>query len=126
MVTSPGRTAAGRRDAIPDPGTLWTMVEGRTVTTAVAPTGPVAGAELLDDGDGLRVAFWFASGAVPRRLPGELVDAVLRSPAARPGRTVRAAYPCGRYEVLAALRGRLGRVRVRLAGSTCLLQGVIR
>lgn len=36
-----------------------------------------------------------------------------------------AAFPCSEYEVLAALRERLGHVRVRPAGSTCLLEGVL-
>lgn len=126
MITEADRTAADRRDGPPDAGALWTLVEGGTGATAVGPTGPIAGAELSDDGEHLRVTFWLASGCLPRRLPAELVDAVLRSPAARPGRTVQAAFPCGQYEVLAALRGRLGQVRVRLAGATCLLGGVIR
>lgn len=125
MITQPGRTAAGRRDGTPDPGALWTLVEGSTVTTAVGPTGPIAGAELFDDGNDLRVTFWLSSGSVPRRLPTELVDSVLRSLAVQPGRTVQAAFPCGEYEVLAALRELLGHVRVRLAGSTCLLEGIL-
>ena len=125
MITQSDRTAARRRDGTPEPGGLWTLVEGSTVTTAVGPTGPIAGAELFDDGDDLRVTFWLASSCVPRGLPAELVDSVLRSPTVRPGRTVHAAFPCGQYEVLAALRGRLGHVSVRLAGATCLLEGLL-
>lgn len=125
MITQPDRTAAGRRDGTPDPGALWTLVEGSMVTTAVGPTGPIAGAELLDDDGHLRVTFWLASGSVPNRLPTELVDSVLRSPVVQPGRTVQAAFPRGEYEMLAALRERLGHVRVRLAGSTCLLEGIL-
>jgi len=126
MITEVDRTAADRRGEPPGPGALWTLVEGGTVTTAVGPAGPIAGAELIDDGAHLRLTFWLASGCLPRRLPAELVDAVLRSPAARPGRTLQAAFPCGQYEVLAALRERLGHVHVRLARATCLLGGVIR
>lgn len=125
MITEPDRPAADRRDGTPDSGEFWTLVEGTTSTTVVSPTGPIAGAELYDDGDELRVTFWLASGSLPRRLPTELVESVLRSPAVRPGRTVHAAFPCGQYELLASLRERLGAVRVRLAGSTCLLEGLL-
>lgn len=104
----------------------WSLVEENTGTTVSRRTGPVAGAQLSEDGGGVRIQFWFDGGPLPHELRRELARSVLRHRAVRPGIPVNVALPCGEYEVLDELRSHLRDVRAHVAGATCLLDGRVR
>ncbi|MCW2497617.1 hypothetical protein [Jatrophihabitans sp.] len=60
--------------------------------------------------------------------PGDrehLVEQIFAAPEVAHARVVRASIPAGDVELLDALRLRCGALRVRAAGSTCLVDGVL-
>ena len=88
--------------------------------------GQLARARVHDEGTGVRIDFEVPTAPVPPRLEAELVHAVFELGALRARRPLLATVPSGASQVLEDVRRHVADCRTRVAGSTCLVQGVVR
>jgi hypothetical protein len=109
------RSADGRR---------WDVQTSARETVATSPGGTVAGATIQDRDERVVIQFW-TSPALPRELRAQLVEATFAHPAIRGRRPVLLSVPVGDSEVLVGARNRLEDPCSRVAGSTCLIEGLV-
>jgi hypothetical protein len=115
--TNSGRAADGRQ---------WELLSDDTSVTAVLPTGgTVAEAHVSEAGDRVVVEFWAEPIDLPRELGEALVARTFSLPAVRPRRPVLVCVPQRQGAVLAQARRYVRDPRVRSAGVTCVLEGLV-
>jgi hypothetical protein len=107
-------------------GRQWELVTDDTSVTAVLPTGgTVAEAHVSEAGERVVVEFWADPTDLPRELGEALVARTFSLPAVRPRRPVVVCVPQRQGAVLAQARRFVRDPRVRSAGVTCLLEGLV-
>ena len=119
-IPLPRRTAGRAAD-----GRTWELLSDDTSVTAVLPSGTVAEAHVSETDERVVVEFWAEPTDLPRELGEALVARTFSLPAVRPRRPVMVCVPQRQGAVLAQARRYVRDPRVRSAGVTCLLEGVV-
>ncbi|SFL43165.1 hypothetical protein [Geodermatophilus ruber] len=116
-----------RPDSTPEPPRpRWYLVHDDCGVTALGERGPLAWAQIREEGDRVCVEFEVSAVPEPVRLGTDLARDVFRHAALRSERPLLAALPHGSSEVLDEVRRHVPDARIRVAGATCLVQGRVR
>src|SRR5918995_1623691 len=98
----------------------WWLEQDDHGVTACSGRGPVAHAEVSEDGGRVQLTFW-VDERLPRDLRTRLARTVFGHPALQHERPVSAALPHRETDVLVELRSHVADATTHVAGATCLL-----
>jgi hypothetical protein len=91
-----------------------------TVVTTRIESTPGLCADVTDDAGAVRIEFHVQAGQ-PATARARLAEDVLANPSVQQGRELHVSLPLGEAEILAYLQVHCPSMRVRAAGSTCLV-----